>query len=302
MPGERRHGMDHSYYPWSPLTTRGAFQWPGGARVALGVVVVLEHIEWEPPAGSYQSPGQSVMPVFPNYARFSLREYGHRVGIFRLLDLLERHGVRATVAMDAATAEHYPYLVRHCLDRGCEIVGHGVAGTQLITSRMAEEEEREYIRASIEALRKATGRAPAGWFGPDYGESGRTPRLLAEAGIRYVCDWVNDEQPYAMTTPSGDMVALPVTVDLDDLVALETRGMPVELYARMFRDAFDRLYEDGKENGRLLVPVVRPWLMGQPFRATYLEEALEHVKDRPGVWKATGSEMVDWFRQHPPAA
>ena len=280
----------------------GAFQWPDGARVALGVVVVLEHIEWEPPAGSYQSPGQNVMPVFPNYARFSLREYGHRVGIFRLLDLLERHGIRATVSMDATTATHYPYLVRHCLDRGCEIIGHGVAGTQLITSRMREEEEREYIRASIEALRTATGSLPTGWLGPDYGESDRTPRLLAEAGVQYVCDWVNDEQPYSMTVPQGEMVALPVTVDLDDLVALETRGMPPELYTRMFRDAFDRLYEDGKEQGRLLVPVIRPWLTGQPFRSTYLEEALEHIGGRPGVWKATGSEMVDWFRQHPPAA
>ena len=300
MPGQRRHGTDHPYYPWSPLSTRRTLRWPEGANVALGVIVVLEHIEWEPAAGTYQSPAQAVMPVFPNYSRFSLREYGHRVGIFRLLDLLESHSIRATVAMDATTAEHYPYLVQQCIDRGCEIIGHGIAGTQLITSNMSEREEREYIHASIQALRTATGKDPIGWFSPDYSESDRTPALLAQAGIRYLCDWVNDEQPYVMTVPSGEIVALPPTVDLDDLIILETRGMPLELYVRMFCDAFDRLYEDGKQNGRLLMPVLRPWLMGQPYRITYLAEALDYIKDRAKVWRATGSEMVDWFRQHQP--
>ena len=117
------------------------------------------------------------------------------MGIFRVLDSLERHGIKPTVAMDAVTAEHYPYLVDHCLRRGCEIIGHGISASRMITSRMSAEDEREYIHSSIEALTRATGSAPAGWLGPEYGESARTPQLLAEAGIRYVCDWANDEQP-----------------------------------------------------------------------------------------------------------
>ena len=103
---------------------------------------------------------------FPTTPGCPHREYGHRVGIFRLLDVLEKHGVKATIAMDALTAEHYPYLVRHCLDRGCEIIGHGISVSRMITGNMSESEEREYIQTSLDMLNQATGTAPQGWFGP----------------------------------------------------------------------------------------------------------------------------------------
>ena len=125
-----------------------------------------------------------------------MHEYGNRVGVFRVLDTLQRHGFKPTIAMDRLTAEHYPFLVRHCVARGFEFIAHGVSVNRMITSRMPEQEEREYIRTSVDALTRATGKAPSGWLGPEYGESANTPGLLAEAGIRYVCDWVNDEQPY----------------------------------------------------------------------------------------------------------
>ena len=117
MPGQRRVGMDHEHYDWLPIVKRGVLRWPDNARVALCVIVNLEHMEWSPPEGSYQLPtlsgGLDPRP-FPDYARLSHREYGHRVGIFRVLDVLERHRIKATVAMDVFTAENYPYLVRHC--------------------------------------------------------------------------------------------------------------------------------------------------------------------------------------------
>ena len=174
MPGQRRLGMDHEYYDWSPLTKRGTLRWPANARVALCVIVNLEHLEWSPPQGSYQSPtiagGRGPRP-FPNYLRFSHREYGHRVGVFRVLEVLEKHGIPPTVAMDALTAENYPYLVRYCMDRGCEIIGHGISASRTITSAMLEQEERQYIQTSLDALKRATGNSPAGWLGPEYGES-----------------------------------------------------------------------------------------------------------------------------------
>ena len=155
MPGERRFGMDHDPYDWSPITKRGALRWPESARVALCVIVNLERFEWQAPEGSFQSAtlsgGAGPLP-FPDYMRLSHRDYGHRVGIFRVLDVLEKHGIKPTVAMDALTAEHYPYLVNHCLQRGCEIIGHGISVSQMITSDMSEQQEREYIRNSVEAL------------------------------------------------------------------------------------------------------------------------------------------------------
>ena len=122
----------------------------------------------------------------------------------------------------------------------------------MITSRMTEEEERAYIDESIAALREASGRSPRGWAGPEYGESARTPQLLAQAGIRYVCDWANDEQPYRMKTDTGELYALPVMVELDDAFALRDRRFRVDEYCQQLKDAFDALYEDAAASGRPL--------------------------------------------------
>jgi allantoinase len=304
MPGQRRVGMDHEHYDWSPLSRRGVLRWPEQARVAICVLVNLEHTEWQPPEGSVQvmTPmgGLGARP-FPDYARLSHREYGHRVGIFRLLDALQKHGLKATVAMDALTAEHYPYLVRHCLERGCEIIGHGISASRMISSQMSESAERDYIQTAIETLKRATGQAPVGWFGPEYGESAHTPQLLAQAGIRYLCDWANDEQPYRMKTSQGELFALPVMLELDDLHAMGERHIPVTRYTELLCEGFEQLYGDGAQNGRLLVLHLHPWFSGQPFRIRYLDKALETMMRRQGVWSANGAAIIDWYCQHPPS-
>ena len=302
MPAERRKGMDHEHYDWSPIVNRGTLRWPENAPVALCVVVNLEHLEWRAPEGSHTfRPAGGLGPrPFPSYELFSHREYGHRVGIFRVLDALEMHGIKATVAMDALTAENYPYLVEHCRKRGCEIIGHGISLSRAITSKMPEQEERDYIRTSLDALKRATGSAPLGWLGPEYGESARTPQLLAEAGVRYVCDWTNDEQPYPMNTSKGELLALPMMWELDDAFALSERRVPVDRYGQLIKESFDTLSEDGARNGRLLALNLHPWLIGQPFRIGYLEDALGHIMSSRAVWPATGSEIVDWYRSPPP--
>ena len=301
MPAERRQGMDHAHYPWSPIHTRDPLHWPDHARVALCVLVNLELMELDPPEGSFEAArlagGLGRLP-YPDYARLSHREYGHRVGIFRVLDVLEKHGIAATIAMDALTAEHYPYLVQYCQQRGCEIIGHGLSVSRMITSRMSEAEERDYIRTSIDVLTQATGRAPVGWFGPEYGESERTPQLLAAAGFNYVCDWANDEQPYRMSTAEGDLVSLPIALELDDVHALWERRVPVDRYGTMLSESFEGLYQDGAKTGRLLVLNLHPWLIGQPFRIGFLDAALGSMMQRQGVWAAHGSAIVDWFRRH----
>jgi allantoinase len=299
MPAERRPGMDHDHYAWSPLPSRPVLRWPDGRQLALCVVVLLEHYEWEPPATAYslRRPSGGIFPLpAPDYVRLTHREYGHRVGIFRVLDTLDRHSIPATVAMDALTAEHYPWLGRHCVRRGCELMAHGVAASRLVTSRMDETEERATIDRSVAAISELTGRAPAGWFGPEGAESARTPTLLAEAGFRYLCDWPNDEQPYALTTGRGDLTALPMFLETDDEFALWTRRVSVERWAELVVDAATRLHDDGATTGRLLVLTLRPWLVGQPFRIGALDEALRAVMGLPAVWAANGTAITDWFR------
>jgi peptidoglycan/xylan/chitin deacetylase (PgdA/CDA1 family) len=291
--------MDHEHYDWSPISTRRVLRWPEQARVALCVVVTLEHTEWLPPEGSFQAiPGAAGMMrrPYPDYARLTHQEYGPRVGIFRLLDVLEKHGIPATVAMDALTAEHFPYLVRHCLQRGCEIIGHGIAASRMITSKMSEQAERDYVQSAVATLTRVTGNAPRGWFGPEYGESPRTPSILAQAGIEYVCDWVNDEQPYRLKTPQGALCALPMLLELDDVHAMWERRVPVDRYATLLTESWDVLYRDGAKNGRVLVLNLHPWLIGQPFRIGFLDEALGTIMRRQGVWAAHGAAIIDWYR------
>ena len=224
------------------------------------------------------------------------------MGIFRVLDTLEKCGIKPTIAMDAMTAENYPYLVDHCLSRGCEIIGHGISASRMITSKMSEQEEREYINSSVDALRRTTGSAPVGWLGPEYGESSRTPQLLAEAGIRYVCDWVNDDQPYAFKTSQGELFALPIMLDMDDVKVLFERRVPIYRYEELLKECFDTMYGEGAQTGRLLVLNLHPWLIGQPFRIKHLGNALAYMTGRQGVWAATGSEIIDWYRSNIPVA
>lgn len=305
MPAERRLGMDHDHYDWSPFTKRGVLRWPEGSRVALCVIVNLERLEWEPPDGSFQVAALSggVWPrPFPDYMRLSHRDYGHRVGIFRVLDVLDKYGIKPTIAMDAVTAEHYPYLVDYCLNHGCEIIAHGISVSQMITSEMSEQKEREYIRNSVETLKRATGVAPVGWLGPEYGESTRTPQLLSQEGIQYVCDWTNDEQPFPLKSPHGELFALPVMLELDDVNALWDRHMAIGKYKEILKECFDIMYRDSAESGRLLTLNLHPWLIGQPFRIRYLDDALGHMMRRQSVWAACGSEIIDWYRSNPPVA
>ena len=308
-PAQHQHGMDHPYYDWSPLPSRPRFEWPDRSPLAVGAVIVLEHVEWEPPPDAYslrrRSGGLARLPA-PDYPQLTIREYGHRVGIFRLLDLLDRHGIAATVAVDALTAEHYGWLVSHLVERGCEIAGRGVAATRLITSKNTEEEERDAIARSIDAIESATGIRPTTWFSAEGVESFRTPALLAEAGIDAVLDWPNDEQPVLMTTdgvlagvhrPEGTapMVSLPLFLEADDEFALWHRRVSLDGWGEIITGAAARMHRDGAEHpagGRLLMLTLRPWLAGQPFRAQALDSALAQVTALGNLHTAAAGELA----------
>ena len=303
MTAARQPGMDHDFYRFSPIAAREPLRWPEGARVAFCVIVNLEHYELEPPEDAFtlaRRYGPARLRPFPDITRASHREYGNRMGIFGIMKLLDDYGIRATAAVDAMLAESNPFLVNEVMKREWDVIGHGVSANRLITSHMSEEQEREHIGRCVSAIEKAAGRRPSGWLGVEYSESTRTPHLLAEHGIRYVCDWTVDEQPHAMSVRGGVLYSLPVTTELDDHTALGVRNVPITEYARMAEDTFDVLYEDGAENGRTLVYSIHPWIMGQPYRLKYLERILAHVSGREHVWKATGAEIVDWFAGRTP--
>jgi peptidoglycan/xylan/chitin deacetylase (PgdA/CDA1 family) len=290
--------MDHPHYDYSPLPARAGWRWPGGAGLAFGVIVVLESVEADPEATPLGEPSAGVGPrPHPNYSMLAHREYGHRVGVFRLLDVLEKHGIRPSVAMDVMTAEEYPALVEHCARRGAEFLAHGLAANRPVSGHLSPAEEDDYIASSLRRLEAATGQPVQGWLSPGYRESARTPRALAAAGVTYLCDWGNDDQPYAMTVGRGVMCAVPAAVEYDDAHALWGRRMPTAAYADMVVRGCRTLVEESATAPRSVVVVLRPWLSGQPFRIDLLDRAFGDVVGQEGVWPASTGDIATAWRE-----
>ena len=273
----RKPGMDHPHYPWMPQIGRPQFNWPGGADLALCVILYLEHFE---PSGTIE------------HSEYSRREYGNRIGIFRLMEAMDGAGIRGTVALDVHTALKSPYLVQACQSRDWEIMAHGIVGNRPITSEMGEEEERSYIIQTLDEMEEITGDRPVGWLGAEFGESERTPALLAEYGLRYVCDWPNDEQPYLMTVPKGLLVSLPILLELDDEFSIEQRHISTRRWARSVDEAASVLAADGSASARLLTLSIHPWIMGQPHRIRIFEDLIKRLV-AAGAWLATGYDIAE---------
>jgi peptidoglycan/xylan/chitin deacetylase (PgdA/CDA1 family) len=264
--------------------------------VALAVIVNLEHWDWQPPP---DAPGAPPGPFRPNIQGFSQHEYGNRIGFFRVLKILDKYGIKPTIAMDRVVAESYPFLVQEVKRRDLEVIAHGASARRPISYKMPIETERAYIRTSIEAVAKATGKRPTGWLGTGFEESMNTPNLLSSEGIRYVCDWANDEQPYRMKVQQGELFSVGVNLDLDDDYIRSTGERLIVEYAEDVKDTFDALYRDGAKSGRMMVVNIHPWVMGWPWRSKYLNLALAHIdKSSAGVWKASCHEIVDWYSTH----
>jgi peptidoglycan/xylan/chitin deacetylase (PgdA/CDA1 family) len=288
--------MDHALYPYSALPARPVLRWPGDKPVAVWVVLYLEYWELATPAGEHRAPGVHGHwgHHFPDYRTYSYREYGNRVGIFRVLDCLDRHRVPVTVAANAAALARYPGLVDECVERGWDIVPHGSHATRMITSAMTEEDERAVIDDAIAAVERATGRRPTGWIGQDFNESTRTPRLVAASGLGWIGDWPNDEQPYWMSV-DPPLVSIPQQPEWDDVQLLWMRQVPLPRYPEIVADALAQLAADGTRTGRSLCLGIHPWLLGQPHRIRYLDDVLAHLAASRAAWLATGPAIAAHF-------
>jgi allantoinase len=285
------------------IALRPPLTWPGGHRVAFSFVICAEYYELQPPDDAFippNVPGGFGRAPYPDLRAFSQREYGNRVGIFRVMAALDRYRLPATVAVDANVATRYPYLIDQFLRRHWEIASHGVSSTRIISNKMPEDQERHYVASALEAIAAATGVRPIGWHGPEYGESERTTAILAESGVRYVLDWPNDEQPYLIATPGGSITSVPMALELDDVVTHHHRRVSMQRWRQAVGDALDQLLSDGETTGRHLVLNLHPWLVGQPHRIGYLEDIVEDVRMRPGVWITTTGEIASHVRNAMP--
>ncbi len=292
----RRHGMDHDRYAWSMLPRRKPVEWPGGARVALWIVPTLEFFPLDQPAKPFKAPGGMVTP-YPDLRHYTLRDYGNRVGAFRVFKVLDELGLKASVCFNSAVAERYPALVHEVTGRGWEVMAGGVDMGKLHYGGLDESLERAQVTQCLETLRRLSGQPVTGWMSPAKSESERTPELLAEAGIRYFCDWVNDDMPYDFATGNGGLTAMPLSAELDDQAIIFGLHHSEDDFAEQVADAFDTLHNEAEhEGGRILALTIHPWMSGQPHRIRALRSALEYVTRRQGVWSATGAEILEAWR------
>lgn len=280
----RAPGMDHDLYPFRTLAEAPRTVWPGGARIALTVTLMLDYWEVTPPAEASRDP-RVVSPLgnfSPDWLTWSQREYGNRVGIFRVLAMLDRFGLVPSVALGAESARRHPELVQECLRRGATFMAHGTHATRRITSRMDAAAEAAFIAEGRDAVTAATGRAPVGWCGQDFNESWATTGLLAEAGFRYVADWSNDDRPYRIGP--GGIVSLPAHSEWNDLEAMWLRRVAPDVWARGIIEGFRVLHDEG---GACFNLTLHPWITGQAHRIRYLGEALGGILGLPGIWRAS---------------
>jgi len=290
----RRSGPDHALYAHSPLPQRAPLRWPNGARIAFVVFLYLEYWELDPPNGVVYDRRHDgpLGGLFPNYKVHSQYEYGNRVGVFRILDLLDRHALPVTVAANAGACEKYPFLVRQFVERDYEFAAHGEFATRMLSSQMSEAEERTAISSSLDAIERSTGTRPRGWIGQDYGESSITPRLLAEAGLRYVADWGNDDQPYLLHT-QPPLLSVPNQAEWDDVQMIWHRKLHPAIWRDAVLEAFAQLHRDGTASGTVFGLHIHPWLTGAPHRVATLEVVVEKIAAACDVWRTTARGITD---------
>lgn len=276
----RKRGMDHDLYPYSSLFERPPIAWPSSKRVAVAILVNLEWFPILPADKPFRAPGHMVTP-YPDYRHYTAREYGTRVGFYRLLDAFEKVGARVSVAVNAAIASRYPQIIAAIQAGGHEILAHSTDMNGTIATGLAEDEERALIADSLAVLERATGTRPRGWMSIARSQSFNTPRLLAEAGIAFMCDWVNDELPFRCSTPAGPIVNVPVNHELSDRQIITVQQNSADSYVEQMQDAYRWLAKEScRFGGRMLPLNLTPYVMGLPYRIGALERLLRWLGDQ----------------------
>ncbi len=287
----RKRGMDHDLYDWSNLFDRPPVTWPGGKSVAVWPVISLEWFPITPSDIPFRAPGH-MQTAYPDYRHYTAREYGTRVGFYRLLDAFGAVGARVSVACNSAIAERYPELIAHIMAGGHEIIAHSTDMNGTIDSTLTEDAERALIKQSLDTLEQVSGTRPTGWLSIARSQSFRTPCLLAEAGVAYMCDWSHDELPVPFRTDAGTIVNIPLNHELSDRQILNIQQQSVDSYAQQMQDAHAWLSTEALSHGGRILPLhLTPYIMGLPYRIDAFERLVRWFADQPATWFATGSEI-----------
>ena len=289
---------EHGRYDYSALVERPDFDWPGGKRLAFYLALNVEQFAFG--GGLGHTPTALGPP--PDPRNFAWRDYGLRVGIWRLFDLADQLGLPLCHLINSTASERYPQIVARIAARGDEIVGHGRTNSER-QADLDEAGERALILEATEVLTRMHGVRPQGWMGPWISESAVTPDLLKEAGYSYLLDWPADDQPFWMRTRSGPILGVPYPIEINDSPTMLSRMQPATDFTDMIIDQFETMLEFSAQRPLICGVSLHTFVVGQPFRFAQLRKALRHIAEHPQrdlVWFTRPGEIARHAMSLPP--
>ena len=279
------HSDPFALFPYRAIVDAPKVTWPNGARVAVWVIPNVEHFHLE------------LGPQAPDVRNYSRRDYGNRVGLWRIMEVLAKHSCRGTVALNGEVARYYPRIMEAMAALKWELMGHGLTNSRILAGMDIETERKTVLETR--ALIEGVGQKMKGWLGPGLTETWNTLDLLKEAGAEYVADWVSDDLPFKM---NNGLYTIPYSLELNDMPLFNNPSISITDFERRICDSFDTLYAEGAQNGRVLGIALHPFLIGAAHRIKYLDRALGYIASHDKVWFATGEEIIAAYRAQEPSA
>ncbi len=276
---------------YSPIIERPPLEWPDGARVALWIAPNVEHYEYLPDFDGLRDPWPRT--PYPDAQQFAYRDYGNRVGFWRMAEVMDRYGIRCCVSLNMAVLEHYPEICDAMVQRNWDFMSHGIYNTRYLHT-YSEEAEREFYQDCIDTLKRHTGKQLKGMLGPAISGTERTPDLMTEAGLIYHTDWMHDDQPVPIKAKTGKLISVPYSVELND-APLFRNNYEGDYFVQICKAQFDQLYKEGEGSGRVMCIALHPFLIGQPHRIKYLDEILSYIMSHDGVWQTTADDIAEYY-------
>ena len=276
---------------YSAIVDRPRISLPGGSRVVVWTIVNLEVWDIARAMARQVLPAPTGQVLLPDVPNWTWHEYGMRVGVWRFFRLFERLGIRPTLSINARVCTDYPRVAAQARDAGWEFMGH--AWDQIPIHKI--DDQAAMIGKSLDTIGAFTGTRPVGWLGPGLTETEETPDLLRAAGIRYIGDWVHDDEPTEIETRHGKLVTLPYTLELNDIPTMIVQHHESAYWQTRCADSFDRLYQEGAERPKIMAIAIHPYISGQPHRIRYLEQVYDHINRHDGVLHWNGLDILKWW-------
>ena len=278
--------------PYQASVDRPRLTLPGNKRVAVWIILNVEEWQIENPMPRTVLPPPMGQPLLPDVPNWSWHEYGMRAGFWRQWKALVDRDIPTTLAINGHVCQSYPRVAQAALEAGWEFMGHG----HLQGPMHKLDNQAEAIAEAVQAIKEFTGKAPRSWESPGLTETAETLDLLHAAGIENVADWVIDDLPETIETPTGPMTTIPYTVETNDITVYALQHHRSDEFLTRGRDQFDRLYAEGADNARVMAISIHPYITGVPHRIKYLEALLDYVQDHDQAVFMTASEIGDWYR------